>query len=58
MAFRIKGEDFFETPKTQTKVIRTQSKRKVKLENEEPLDETPKGVDWKLVRTVQRYQKE
>lgn len=58
MTPRIREKTSFETPKTRTETIHTQPKGKAKLEHEELSDEAPKDFDQKLVRAVQRYQKE
>lgn len=55
---KIQEEAFLKTPKTQTEAIHTQSKGKAKLEDKESSNETSKNIDWKLVRAIQRYQKE
>lgn len=54
MAPRIRKEASFETPKTRTKEIHTQSKGKAKVEDEKSSDETPRDINWKLARAVQR----
>lgn len=50
-------ETYFETPRTQTEMLQTQTKGKAKIENNEPSYQTLKDVDQKLVRAVQMYQK-
>lgn len=52
MAPKIRKEASFETPKTWTEAVHTQSKGKDNLEDEKSSDEAPKDVDWKLIRAV------
>ena len=58
MTHRIREEVSIDILRTRTKAIQTQFKEKAKLVKEESSNEALKDVGWKLIRAVQRYQKE
>lgn len=58
MAPKIRKEASFNTPKTRTKAIQSQSKGKSKIKDEESSNKALKDIDWKLIRAFQSYQKE
>lgn len=51
-----KEEVSVDTPRARTKMVKTRPKGKVESKDES--DDTPKGINWKLIRAMQKYQKE
>lgn len=58
MAPRMREEASIKTPKARTEAFHMQFKEKAKIEDEESSNKAPKDVDWKVIRVIQRYQKE